>query len=78
MLKNLPNHIEKFYELQRFDLDISTNMADSPKHTEISLSSNNDDPRRVTSFGSNLSLDDPRRIASFEKRDSLVMLDLED
>ena len=39
LLKNLPAQVEKFMELQRFDMDVSDRMCDSPTHTELSLSS---------------------------------------
>ena len=38
VIKNLPTQIEKFFELQRFDLDVTKNMLESPRHTVLSLS----------------------------------------
>lgn len=40
MLRNLPNQIEKFFELQHFDLDVSKNIIDSPEQTNLSSSDN--------------------------------------
>ena len=40
MLRNLPYQIEKFFELQRFDLDVSKNLVQSPSATNLSLSDN--------------------------------------
>lgn len=58
----MPTQIEKFFELQRFDLDITTTMADSPKHTVMGSSMGGsmgdmeaDDMSRISSFGSNYS-----------------------
>lgn len=38
-MNDLPKQIEKFFELQHFDLDISANLIESPKETVISLTS---------------------------------------
>ena len=40
MLRNLPHQIEKFFELQRFDLDVSKHLVQSPSATNLSLSDN--------------------------------------
>ena len=40
MLRNLPYQVEKFFELQRFDLDVSKNLVQSPSATNLSLSDN--------------------------------------
>lgn len=37
IMSDLPSQIEKFFELQHFDLDISANLIDSPKQTVISV-----------------------------------------
>ena len=39
-MRNLPHQIEKFFELQRFDLDVSKNLIESPSKTNSSLSDN--------------------------------------
>ena len=41
MLRNLPYQMEKFFELQHFDLDVSKNIVDSPEQTNMSLSDDN-------------------------------------
>ena len=38
IMRNIPNHVEKFFELMRFDLDVSQQMIATPMHTQISLS----------------------------------------
>ena len=38
MLRNLPYQIEKFFELQHFDLDVSKNIIESPDQTNYSSS----------------------------------------
>ena len=40
MLRNLPYQVEKFFELQRFDLDVSKHLVQSPSATNLSLSDN--------------------------------------
>lgn len=38
IMQSIPSQIEKFFELQHFDLDVSSNIMDSPAHTERSIS----------------------------------------
>ena len=38
LIRNLPKQIEKFFELQHFDLDVSNHMIESPEHTLLSSS----------------------------------------
>lgn len=49
IVKNLPSQVEKFFELQRFDLDITLNMLESPRHTVISLSDSDNQSPSTTS-----------------------------
>lgn len=37
IMRNIPNEVEKFFELMRFDLDVSQQMIATPMHTQISL-----------------------------------------
>ncbi len=63
VVRNIPFQIEKFFELQRFDLDVTQRLIDSPKHTVLSLSDQSSEPSRTPKHG--------------EKRDSLLILDEE-
>lgn len=38
LVKNLPREIEKFFEMQQLDLDISSAFAESPRQTLVSIS----------------------------------------
>ena len=38
MMRSLPSQIEKFFELQHFDLDVSKNIIESPDQTNYSSS----------------------------------------
>jgi hypothetical protein len=49
--------------MQRFDLDVTQRLIDSPKHTVMSLSDSCSEPSRTPKHG--------------EKRDSLLILDEE-
>ena len=40
LMKNIPGQIEKFFELQHFDLDVSNNIINSPEPTNHSESDN--------------------------------------
>ena len=37
IMRNIPNQIEKFFEIMRFDLDVGHQMIATPMHTQISL-----------------------------------------
>ena len=63
VVRNIPSQIEKFFEMQRFDLDVTQRLIDSPKHTVMSLSDTGSEPSRT-----------PK---NSEKRDSLLILDEE-
>jgi len=45
LIKNLPSQIERFFELQRFDLDVTFSTVESPKHT---IFDNTSDPDTVS------------------------------
>lgn len=49
LIKNLPSQIERFFELQRFDLDVTFSTADSPKHTIFDNMSDPDTVKRQNS-----------------------------
>ena len=66
LLKNLPSQIERFFELQRFDMDSSENLIESPRGTVMSLSDTLSNP----DLGLKTQL-------SVGKRDSLLILEEE-
>ena len=40
-MRNIPQQMEKFFEMQHFDLDVSQNIIESPEHTVMSSSDTN-------------------------------------
>lgn len=44
MVRRVPIDVEQFFELEKFDLDITPSLLDSPTHTQYSISSSSVSP----------------------------------